>query len=165
MKYFYCIVFCALLACPVYSQNYTQDAGIRVGEGFMVSYRHFFKDDYAVEIIGGFRDRGMRITGLKEYFRPVLTHRSDNFRFVYGYGVHTGFTYTNSHRFLHREFKYEEWKASPIFGVDGLVGIEYRFPDMPLVVSADMKPFFEYSLYRYFKLDLAELSISVKYRF
>lgn len=136
---------------------------MRFGYGFYGTYRQFFKEDMAVEGLAGFRDNGMNFTALREYFLPVLTEYSSSFKFYYGYGVHAGFSYTNKFRILNREYRHD-YMFTPLFGVDGIFGLEYYVSEMPLMFSADLKPFFEYSINRYFNIQL-ELSFTVKYRF
>jgi hypothetical protein len=148
----------------VSAQNYTRDAGIRFGKGFIGSYRQFYKEDMALDFYGGYLNRGLIFGGLRENFQPTLTKYSDNFRFYYGYGVHAGFNYTNSYTFMGRVYQYD-WTLSPLFGMDGIAGLEYTFPEVPILVSFDVKPYFEFSLNRYFKLNIFDASFSAKYRF
>ncbi len=163
MKYLYCfllLVFCL----SAHAQNYTRDAGIRVGDGFFASYRQFYDKDMAIEGLAGFSRRGFRITGLREFFKPMLTDRTQNFNLVYGYGIHAGVTYTNKYTILHRTY-YHEWMWSPQFGIDGLIGFEYAASDLPLLISAAAQPYFEYSLNRYFQLRPFNFVVAFKYRF
>lgn len=147
------------------AQNYVRDAGLRSGNGFsLATYRQFYKDNRALELFIGYQYQGLRIGGIREYFKPALTKYSDNFRLYYGYGVHSGFSYTNKHTFFNREYRYK-WTFSPVFGMDGILGLEYTFPEVPLLVATDLKPFYEFSLHRIFFVKVLEVSFSVKYRF
>jgi len=53
----------------------------------------------------------------------------------------------------------------PLLGIDGLVGVEYRFPEFPALISLDMRPYFEYSTIQIFSIYLQSIGISFKYRF
>lgn len=164
MKYFTgCFIF--LFFCLAsYSQNYTRDAGIRIGDGFFASYRQFYDIDKAMEGFAGFTRRGFRLGALRECFKPAATNRTENLKFVYGYGIHAGVTYTNKFTILNRVY-YHDWKWSPQFGIDGIVGFEYTAPEFPLLVSASLQPYFEYSLNRYFQLKPFNFIVSFNYRF
>lgn len=157
-------LFFLLFCLATSAQNYMRDAGIRIGRGVVANYRHFYKDERAIEFFAGYQERGMRIGGMQQYFIPALTKYSENFRVFYGYGVHTGFTYTNGHRIFNREYRYD-WIFSPVFGVNGNFGLEYTLPEVPICVSTDIKPFFEFSTYRIYYLQIIDVSLSVKYRF
>jgi len=164
MRRLSCFILIIFLGLNAYSQNYTRDAGIKFGNNFAFSYRQFYKESMAVELFGGIRNNGLYVGGMKESFQPALTKYSDNFKLYYGYGIHTGFTYTNHHKFLSREYRYN-WVFSPVFGMDAIVGIEYYFPEVPILVSADFQPYFEFSLNRIFHLNVSNVYLSVKYRF
>lgn len=157
------ILFLLLITC-VKGQNYTRDAGLRFGNGITASYRQFTKETTALEIYLSYQERGMRIGGLKQLFIPVLEQYSENFKLYYGYGVHAGFTYTNSHKVLNRKYKYD-WTFSPVFGMDGMVGLEYYFPEVPIMVSSELRPYFEFSTTRIFMVRPLNMSLSLKYRF
>lgn len=164
MKLIYTSIILFCLSVGLYGQNYTRDAGIRFGKGVIGSYRQFFKEDMSIEIFGGYYNRGLILGGIREYYMPALTKYSDNFRLYYGYGVHTGFTYTNQHKMFNRVYRYD-WTFSPIFGMDGIVGLDYAFSEVPIMVSADIKPYYEFSLNRIFYIQVFDVSLSVKYRF
>ncbi len=148
----------------LHAQNYTRDAGIRFGDGTVFAYRQFVKDDLALELFLVFQDRGFRVGGMKQHFLPAFEQYSENFKLYYGYGVHTGISYTNKHQLLNRTYYYD-WTLSPLFGMDGIIGLEYYFPEVPIMVSSELKPFFEFSINRIFILRPVNMSISVKYRF
>ena len=147
-----------------FCQNYTRDAGIRFGNGFSISLRQFTKEDVAAELFLSYYDRALRFGGLKQHFTPAFTQYSDNFRLYYGYGVHGGVSYTNKHKAFNRIYRYD-WTLSPLFGMDGIAGLEYYFPDVPILVSGEVRPYFEFSTKRMFLVRPFNMSLSVKYRF
>ncbi|MBN1118891.1 MAG: hypothetical protein JXA77_16900 [Bacteroidales bacterium] len=164
MKFIYTSLLLCLFSIGLFGQNYTRDAGIRFGNGLVGTYRQFYKEDKAVELFAGYTNNGMKFGGIRENFIPALTQYSENFRFCYGYGVHTGFTYTNKHSVLYREYRYD-WFFSPLFGMNGLAGLEYTFPEVPILVSLEINPYFEFSLNRIFFMQMLDVSFSLKYRF
>jgi hypothetical protein len=164
MRRFSCILLFVFIGLSGYCQNYIRDAGIKFGDNVAFSYRKFYKETMAVDFFGGIRYNGLYAGAMREFFQPALTKYSDNFKLYYGYGIHAGFNYTNHYKFLNREYRYN-WVFSPIFGMDALVGIEYYFPEVPIIVSADIQPYFEFSLNRIFQLDIMNVYLSVKYRF
>ncbi len=164
MKLIYSIIALCFLSITLMGQNYTRDAGIRFGSGVAASYRQFYKEDMAVEAFIDYQNRGLKLGGLREFYMPAFTQYSGNFRLYYGYGVHAGLSYTNYHRIFNREYRYD-WKLSPLFGMDGIVGVDYAFQEVPIMVSADIKPYYEFSMNRIFYVQVFDVSFSVKYRF
>jgi hypothetical protein len=164
MKSKICLILILLYGGKLFSQHYTRDAGIRLGEGFFFNYRQFYDEERAFEALAGFTDNGFRIIGLREYFRPLAPQRSQNLRMVAGYGIHAGVTYTNNYKIFNRVY-YHNWMWSPQFGVDGIIGAEYTASEFPVLISVALQPYFEYSLNRYFKLQPFNFVVVFKYRF
>jgi hypothetical protein len=147
------------------AQNYTRDAGLRVGDYFTLSYRQFIEEDMAVEGLLFFGRNGVTVTVLKEMFQPALGHISDNLYFQYGFGAHIGYRYTDRYKVLNRTYQLTDYRFSPLLGIDGMAGFEYRFPDFPVIVGVDIRPYFEYTTIQIFSLYLQSIGISIKYRF
>ena len=68
-------------------------------------------------------------------------------------------------KFLSRTYELEDFRFTPLLGLDGLIGLEYRFPEFPLLISVDAKPYFEYSTIQIFSIYLQSIGFSIKYRF
>jgi hypothetical protein len=149
----------------LFAQNYTRDAGIRLGDYFSATYRQYMDDDQAIEGLLLLGRHGMTITVMKEYFQPAMSHLSDHLYFQYGFGAHVGFRYIDRYRVLNRVYLLEKHRFSPLIGVDGLAGIEYRFPEFPFLIGFDIKPYFEYSTTQIFSIYLQSIGISLKYKF
>ena len=64
------MIFGLILAGSAYAQNYTRDAGIRLGDFFTATYRQHLDDDQALEGMISFGRGGMTFTVLKEFFEP-----------------------------------------------------------------------------------------------
>jgi hypothetical protein len=154
-----------MFAGSVFAQNYTRDAGIRVGDYFSATYRQYPDDEHATEVMLFIGRGGATLTILKEYFTPALRHISENLYFQHGFGAHLGFRYLNHYKVLNRTYQLEDWRFTPLLGVNGLIGLEYRFPDFPVMVGFDMKPYFEYSSIQIFSIYLKSVGVSIKYRF
>jgi hypothetical protein len=153
------------ITCTVCAQNYTRDAGVWVGDYFTASGRMYLEEDKAVEGMLFIGRRGMTIAIMKEHFEPAFGHLSDYLFFEYGYGAHFGFRYTDHYKVFNRTYQLDDYRMSPLLGVDGLVGLEYRFPEFPFLVSLDIKPYFEYSTIQIFSIYIQSVGFSIKYRF
>jgi hypothetical protein len=164
MKYFTILVI--ILLCPyIYCQNYTRSAGIRAGTATGFTYRQYIDEESAVEAIINYTKRGLRLAALKQYFKPAFYEITDNLNFAYGYGAHIGLYYTNKFNILNKSYKLEEWRFSPVFGLDGYLGLEYNIREFPVILGIDIKPFFEFSTSRFFYIFLDDTALSLKIRF
>ena len=159
------LVFGILFACRLCAQNYTRDAGIRLGDYFSATYRQYTEADEALEGLLFIGRHGMTATVLKEYFQPAFSHLSDNLILNYGFGAHVGLRYIDRYKVFNRTYRLESYTLTPLVGVDGLIGLEYRFPEFPFLLGIDLKPYFEYSTAPIFSIYLQSLGISLKYRF
>lgn len=156
----------SLFTCKLYAQNYTRDAGIRIDNSFYATYRQYQDDDQALEGMLCMRRNGITLAIMKEYFQPfVARHVSENLYFEYGFGAHIGFRVMRKYKVLNRTYVLEERRFNPLLGINGLVGLEYRFPEFPFVVGVDIKPYFEYSVVQIFDLYLHSVGVSIKYKF
>ncbi|MBN1143608.1 MAG: hypothetical protein JXA72_04270 [Bacteroidales bacterium] len=155
-----------LLICMMTNaQNYTRDAGARVGDYFTATCRQFTSEYEALEgqlFIGG---QGFTVTIMKEHFEPALGNLSDNLYLQYGYGAHIGLRRTDHYQVFNRTYRLDDETISPLLGVDGLIGIEYRFPEFPFLIGFDFKPYFEFSTLQIFSIYLQSFGMSIKYRF
>jgi hypothetical protein len=162
----YITLLCITILCPyIYSQYYTRDAGLRGGTTSGFTYRQYHNEENAFEAIISYKKRSLRVTVLKQYFRPAFYKITDNLVFGYGYGAHIGLYYTNRFNVLHRTYKLDGWRFSPVFGLDGYLGLEYHFREFPFIMGIEMKPFFEFSTSRFFYIFLDDSALSLKYRF
>jgi hypothetical protein len=160
------VFVCLLLFTGILkAQNYTRDAGIRLGYPFSVTFRQFYNDDDAIEYMLSIGRHSVTITALKEIFVPALRNLSENTFFEYGFGAHAGIASLYHYRVLNRTYLLNDKMVTSMVGIDGLIGFEYKLSDLPVLLSTDFKPYFEYSTIQFFNLNLLNFCISVKYRF
>jgi hypothetical protein len=108
------------------SLTYKTAAGVKVWDGAGLTLKTFIADKAALEFIGFFNKNGVRITGLYEYHGELNTE--GNLKWYAGPGAHVGL-----------------YKGSnTAFGVDGVVGLDYKFTNLPLNISLDWQPTFEF---------------------
>lgn len=88
-------------------------------------------------------DDGFIATVLYERHIPVI---AEGFHFYYGGGGHIG-----------------GWHHKFAFGVDGIIGLEYRIKDAPLAISADYKPVF--NIAEKTKFYMADIAFGIKVTF
>jgi len=128
--------FAILLTAIAQSQNkstsghsYQTALGVKVWDGGGISLKHFISDKHALEGIGYFWNRGARITGLYEIHGPISG--APGLRWYIGPGIHLGFYNT----------KYGDGSFA---GIDGVLGLDYKFNGAPINMSIDWQPSFEF---------------------
>jgi hypothetical protein len=118
-------------------QSYTNAVGIKFFPT-AVSFKHFLDDNSALEGLATFWDNGFRITGLYELHGDISSD-IPGFRWYVGPGAHIGaYNGTNFHGHY-----YSNGELS--LGIDGIVGVEYKFAGAPIAVSADLQPYLEFN--------------------
>jgi hypothetical protein len=107
------------------AQEYKTAIGIRLGPnsaaiapGFSV--KHFIDDKHALEGIVGFKD-GIGFCGLYEWHHPIAS--VEHLQWFVGAGGYAAYRIKTAY-----------------IGAAGIVGIDYKFPEIPLNISIDWKP-------------------------
>ena len=172
-KYFQFLLIIFLLSFFLPSakaQYYEHSAGIRLGGSYGLTYKKFFNEKDAFEILFGGRDDGLHLTTTYQFNKPLNLSRNETFFLYYGAGGHLGYEkyktkvlYSPSSN-TSQEFYYEN-RSYFSMGVDAIVGLEYRFLSAPLTIGLDIKPYLSYIGYRYIRTDFWDTSLSVKYVF
>jgi hypothetical protein len=119
-------------------QDYRTALGLRLNGGAGISCRHFLTDKHSVEGILYTRWRGLNITGLYTVNTRVFTE--PGFSFFIGGGAHMGFW--DSSRNPWWDDNKNNNNSRLVIGVDGQIGLEYVFEEIPLNLSIDWKPAF-----------------------
>jgi hypothetical protein len=106
------------------STDYKTAIGLKLWNGGGVSVKTFIQDNNALEFIGYFDRFGTRITGLYEIHGQLSSDGA--LKWYVGPGAHVGL-----------------YKGVTAVGIDGVVGIDYKFTNMPLNLALDWQPSFE----------------------
>ncbi len=101
-----------------------------------VTLKTFVRSNAAFEAIGYFWDRGTRITALYEYHHNLSENGS--LKWYIGPGAHVGF------------YKPAFYNGGTSVGIDGVLGLDYKFPGIPINVSLDWQPSYEFGNYEGF---------------
>ncbi|MBU1372914.1 MAG: hypothetical protein KKG25_04875 [Bacteroidetes bacterium] len=118
--------------------NYKTGIGIR-GGGYEngISIKHFTNSSTAIEGIIGFRPGVFIVTGLYEKHAVAFSEPSVNW--FYGAGAHIGGI--NGGRYYKR-YSNDYYYANNgiLLGADGILGLEWKIPEIPFALSADLHP-------------------------
>lgn len=135
------------------AQYYNTGIGVRGGFSNGITLKHFVGNQTAVEGILSTRWRGFIVTGLVEFHRQFEV---DRLQWYYGFGAHVGF-WDNDNNGKNPFFDRDE--RGTVIGVDGILGLEYSFAEVPFNLSLDWKPAFNLVGYSGFWGDGGALSL------
>ena len=109
--------------------TYKNAIGITVWDGVGATYKHFLKENAALEAIAFFNSKGARTTGLYEFHFRL--GNEPGLRWFVGPGAHLGF--------------YNNTNGNGLFpGIDGIIGVEYIFNKIPLNAAINWQPTVEF---------------------
>lgn len=144
----------ALVICIVttsVAQDYNTGIGFRGGPFLGLTVKHFISERSALEGLLSTRWKGFEITGLYEIHNQAFD--VDRLKWYYGVGGHLGF-YNGDNT---------TWgdigNTYTVVGIDGIIGLEYSFDEIPINLSLDWKPSFSFIGYSHFTPDGAALSL------
>lgn len=139
-------------AQSINSPNYTNAIGLRAGAPSGLTFKHFNSSGNAWEGILGVWYRAFSVTVL--YEKHAQAFGESGMRWYYGGGGHVAVAgrgnYVRGDRYYYR---YDNNDAA--FGIDGIIGLEYKIPPIPFAISIDLKPNIEVTTggYAYFAID------------
>jgi hypothetical protein len=134
-----------LVCAQVKGQSYKTGLGVKIwGDGGGISIKSFVQSNRAFEGIAYFWNRGTRLTGLYEFHFDI--DGAPGLKWYVGPGVHLGF-YNN--RYYDPNY-YDGNGAGTFVGIDGVLGLDYKFDDVPINLSLDWQPSFEFGANRGF---------------
>lgn len=118
------------------SSSYRTALGVKVWDGGGITLKHFFNPSHAGELIGYFWRNGVRFTGLYEIHGNI--EGASGLRWYIGPGAHIGF-YDYDGRGNNRNDR-----DGTYVGVDGVLGLDYKFNSAPINLSIDWQPSIEF---------------------
>jgi hypothetical protein len=146
-----------LLMCtfiPAKSHDYNTGIGVRGGFFNGLTIKHFISDNVALEGLFTTRWGGFGVTGLYEIHKNAFD--VPRLHWYYGLGGHVGFY---DGRRTHKFWGDEDKRSYTVIGADFILGLEYNFQELPINLSVDWKPAFNFYGYSGFWFDDGAFSI------
>jgi hypothetical protein len=124
-----------LVATNTFAQHrkpseYTTAIGVRFYPGAITFKQNFIHGNKIEAIAYFWNGKGTRLTGLYEHYYDI--EGLDGLQWYVGTGIH--FTMYNE----------GEFNGSSYFGVDGVLGLDYKIKNAPLNLSLDWQPSFDF---------------------
>ncbi len=133
-KIFTVLAFAFLFSVTTNAQDYKSAIGLRLGYPLSISYKTFLSEKGAFEATAGFRSyAGYSWFNVGAYYQVHNDIPSvSGLRWYYGAGANAYFWSWDSN-FINPG-------SSTSFGISGVLGLDYKFADIPLNVSVDWIP-------------------------
>ncbi|HUX59588.1 MAG TPA: hypothetical protein VMV77_21640 [Bacteroidales bacterium] len=157
-----------LTSASLSAQIVTKQAGIRTGYRSGIFYQmtnEAGNAEIGYNAMLSFNNNGIQLTGLRIIYETTLSEISPDLFFAWGYGGHVGFIYTDHLGFLGERYSFSGERLCPVIGADGWLAAEYRFRDIPLNISLNIKPFVELTIPAFVKIMPGDIGVSVSYVF
>ena len=157
------ILFVSLFATGLCSlntlnaQDYNTALGVRLSSAAAsvnnsVSIKHFINDNTAIEGLLSFGDP-LALGVLVELHKPLS---ASGLRYFYGAGGYLSFVKTYNPNKLKNE-------TDANFGAQGVIGLDYKFTNVPLNISLDWKP--ELNIVTDINFEPAAIGFSARFTF
>jgi hypothetical protein len=128
---------CILIAVSSYAQEtssggiagYQRAFGVKYATGVAASYKQFVANTKSLEAEAMFFNEGIRLIGLYEFNFPIQGVSGLNW--YVGPGAHVGF---------YRKTYKDKYNSAADIGIDGVIGLDYKIPSIPINLSLDWQP-------------------------
>jgi hypothetical protein len=152
----------------LWGQSGTRQAGLRTGVRSGIFYQvngNAGNAEIGYNALLSFNNNGLQLTGLRIVYETALNKISPDLYFSWGYGGHIGFVYTDHLGYFGESYRFQGERFCPVLGADGWLAAEYRFRDIPLNISLNLKPFVELTIPAFVKIMPFDIGISFSYVF
>jgi hypothetical protein len=123
------IILCSTTIVNAQS-TYNRAIGVKAPGGFSITYKQFLTDNNNAEAQLTLWNKGFRTSALYEFnfysFKSV-----EGLSWFVGPGVHVGFW---------KDTYAKDYNSNVDFGIDGIIGFDYKFKDIPINASIDWQP-------------------------
>lgn len=120
------------LTVSLHGQDYKTSVGLRAGLPYGLTVKHFLNKTDALEGLLASSWGGFVVTGF--YENEHWTGQYPGLNWYWGVGGHAGFWDAGRNPNLDQTY------VGSVIGVDGIIGLEYTFDEIPLNLSLDLLP-------------------------
>lgn len=159
-------IFLTILFFPAiaFAQMFDNAFGIRAGQTPGIEYRFYTNDANSYKFLLGTRDDGLQFHAFKEFHKYDLFTFTDQLIFFYGVGIHVGYEQWDKH-YVNGNVQWYEEESAFLTGLDGLVGLEYLFYEVPISLGLEVKPYFDILGRDAFRFEPFDFAFTIKYLF
>jgi hypothetical protein len=165
MKHLFIAMILFISATSLMAQKFERSAGIRLGysNGIFLDIQN--KDLSSYRFMLNWRDGGRQLTAMKFFHRYKVDKLPTFLSLYYGYGIHAGYEKWDQHKQDLEHGYYWEEVSAPTVGLDALVGLSYDLEQLPISVTCEAKPFFDFWGKKVFRAVPIDFAICAIYHF
>jgi hypothetical protein len=155
-------VFVMFSVHSINAQEYKTSLGLRIGPPPFslsgITIKHFLDKATAIEGILSFNYNGIVATGLfqSEHWTGIYP----GINWYWGLGAHVGIWGAGENPYINSSATY---RGGTMLGIDGILGVEYTFDNIPLNIAIDVLP--TVNLLGYQSWNPFNAAVSVRYVF
>jgi hypothetical protein len=165
MKYILLLLVLMFTLVTAKAQKFEKAVGLRLGHSTGIFYDIEKEDLSTLRFMATFRGGGDQFTVMKYFYNFDVENLPENFSVYYGYGIHAGYVAWDQYIQSEDHGYYWEEINAPVIGLDGLIGVAYDFRRLPLSITCDVKPYFDFWGKNIFKAVPLDVAIGVNYSF
>jgi hypothetical protein len=148
-----CFIISIFSVSNLKAQSYKTALGIRLSskdavQNNSVSFKHFLNEKTAIEALLTF-DKNVAIGALVEFHKPV--NSAEGLLWFYGGGAYLGFDSDDTD------------PDRNLMGFQGIVGLDYKFPNLPINLAIDWKP--ELNIIDNINFEPAAIGFTIRFAF
>jgi len=132
MKKILVVIAAVLMSAAVNAQDFELAVGLRGGLANGLTGKKTMGEGKAIEAILSTYSKGFVATGLIEFYKPAFG--VDGLNWFYGGGAHVGFWSGSTNPWSTTN------SSAMVAGIDGIIGLEFKIPDIPFHIGVDYKP-------------------------
>lgn len=151
-----------------FGQERKHAIGFRGGSTWGFTYDYLHNETSGFQAVMSFRDKGIQLTGMLKFYKPAFERATDRFWWYFGVGGHVGYQKWEEYFSVVRgtyTYFIEINRYSPVMGLDGVFGLEFRMDLLPIVISLDVMPYFELFGEDFYKFNPFNIGFGIKYAF
>lgn len=140
--------------------------GIRIGGTSGLSLKHSFTEQNRGELIAGRTHYSFGITALFEHYVQTT---AEGLSVFFGGGAHLAkplkrnYLVSDEGHTLRQAYTFDQ--SNVIAGIDGIVGLEFLFNEIPVSISAEFKPYAEFYKWTGSSLVRLDPGVGLRYHF
>lgn len=145
------------VSSAVSAQDYRSALGVRLSSSAAmvnnsISFKQFISDKTAIEAYFSFGDP-LALGAMLEFHKPLAP---SGLRYYYGVGGYLGFVKTTN-------TTTQKTTTDPNIGAQGVIGLDYKFTNVPLNLSLDWKP--ELNIVNDINFEPAAIGLTARFTF
>lgn len=156
-----------IISSITYSQVFERQLGMRFGVTSGITGKVIKDKKSAIQGTLGIRNGGIQLYTLLEAYKVL--DKKQNWFIYFGGGAHVGYVngYNKVRRWSNTTGYYweEEFTIGPVLGLDGVMGVEYCIPRIPLTLFLEFKPWVELQSFNKVRMNFYDFGFGIVYRF